>query len=114
MLPKKIYHAADDVERHTLESISTKLDNFNEGASVEDIQAELYNIARAVPRYQDLTAKGSTPERPGVSNEFFNMIYRILLGEEKGPRFGSFITLYGINNTKVLIADALNGKFLNR
>ena len=114
VLPKKIYHAADDVERHTLESISTKLDNFNEGTSVEDIQAELYNIARAVPRYQDLTAKGSTPERPGVSNEFFNMIYRILLGEEKGPRFGSFITLYGINNTKVLIADALNGKFLNR
>ena len=54
-------------------------------ASAEEIQHALYDIARPIPRYQDMRAKGATPERPGVSNEFFNMIYAVLLGEERGP-----------------------------
>ena len=57
-------------------------------------------------------AKGATPERPGVSNEFFNMIYAVLLGEERGPRLGSFIALYGIEETRALIAKALAGEFV--
>jgi len=63
-----------------------------------------------VPRYQDLKAKGATPERPGVSNDFFNMLYAVLLGEEKGPRFGSFAALYGVQETRALIARALAGE----
>ena len=51
----------------------------------EDIQAALYDVARPIPRYQDLKAKNATPERPGVSNEWFNTLYRVLLGEERGP-----------------------------
>jgi lysyl-tRNA synthetase class I len=52
------------------------------------------------------------PERPGVSNEFFNMLYQVLLGEDRGPRFGSFVALYGVEETRALIADALAGKFV--
>jgi len=63
-----------------------------------------------VPRYQDLKAKGATPERPGVSNAWFAAIYEVLLGESKGPRFGSFIALYGIEETRALIAKALAGE----
>jgi lysyl-tRNA synthetase class 1 len=33
----------------------------------------------------------------------------VLLGESKGPRFGSFIALYGIEETRGLIAKALAG-----
>ena len=65
-----------------------------------------------IPRYQDMSAKGATPERPGVSNEFFNMIYAVLLGEERGPRLGSFIALYGIEETRALIAKALAGELV--
>ena len=79
-------------------------------ASAEDIQTALYDIARPIPRYQDLKAKGATPERPGVSNEWFNMLYQVLLGESRGPRFGSFVALYGIAETRQLIADALGGR----
>ena len=57
-------------------------------------------------------AKGATPQRPGVSNEFFNMIYAVLLGEARGPRLGSFIALYGIEETRALIANALAGELL--
>ena len=76
------------------------------------IQTGLYDVARAEPRYQDFNAKGATPERPGVSNDFFNMLYEVLLGEKRGPRFGSFVALYGVAETRKLIADALAGVFL--
>ena len=47
-----------------------------------------------------------------MSNEFFNMLYQVLLGENRGPRFGSFVALYGVKETQALIADALSGKFV--
>jgi len=108
--PAKSYRAADEVEREVLQKINETLCDM-EGASAEEIQSSLYDVARAVPRYQDFAAKGATPERPGVSNDFFNMLYEVLLGENKGPRFGSFIALYGVAETRKLIEDALNGAF---
>ncbi len=110
--PAKTYRAADDVERGVLEKLSQTLGSLPKDASAEDIQSALYDIGRAVPRYQDLKAKGATPERPGVSNDFFNMLYEVLLGESRGPRFGSFIALYGIPETRELIGKALAGDFL--
>ena len=110
--PKKRYRAADEVERAALESVAAKLATLPADASAEEIQHALYDIARPIPRYQDLNAKNATPERPGVSNEFFNMLYAVLLGEERGPRLGSFIALYGIEETRELIAKALAGGFV--
>ncbi len=92
--------------------MSAKLAALPTQASGEEIQHALYDIARPIPRYQDMGAKGATPERPGVSNEFFNMIYAVLLGEERGPRLGSFIALYGVEETRALIAKALAGEFV--
>ena len=62
-----------------------------------------------MPRYQNMKAKGATPERPGVSNDWFAMLYQVLLGEQEGPRFGSFVALYGVAETRALIAQALAG-----
>jgi lysyl-tRNA synthetase class 1 len=38
----------------------------------------------------------------------------VLLGENRGPRFGSFIALYGIEPTRKLIADALSGELARK
>jgi lysyl-tRNA synthetase class 1 len=108
--PKKRYRAADAVERGALEAVSAKLTALAPETSAEEIQHTLYDIARPIPRYQDLNAKGATAERPGVSNEFFAMLYAVLLGEERGPRFGSFVALYGVDETRALIAKALAGE----
>ena len=83
-----------------------------ESATADEIQHALYDVARPIPRYQDHSAKGATPARPGVSNDFFNMIYAVLLGEERGPRLGSFIALYGLDETRKLIDKALAGDFV--
>ena len=107
--PKKRHRAPDDVERAALEALSDALAKAPADAPAEDLQAILYDVARAIPRYQDFNAKGATPEKPGVSNAWFNSIYEILLGESKGPRFGSFIALYGVDETRALIDAALKG-----
>ena len=107
--PAKTYRLPDEVEADALRQLDAMLEALPAGASGEDIQGGLYDVARPIPRYQDLKAKGATPERPGVSNDWFNMLYQVLLGENRGPRFGSFVALYGVNETRALIAKALAG-----
>jgi lysyl-tRNA synthetase class 1 len=108
--PKKKFRAPDEVEAGALQALSDALAKAPPDAKAEDLQVLLYDVGRSVPRYQDLTAKGATPDRPGVSNAWFGAIYQVLLGEERGPRFGSFIELYGVENTRALIAKALKGE----
>jgi lysyl-tRNA synthetase class 1 len=37
-----------------------------------------------------------------------------LLGQPQGPRFGGFIELYGVENTRKLIDRALNGELVGK
>ena len=39
--------------------------------------------------------------------DWFQVLYETLLGSSQGPRMGSFIALYGIDNSRKLIAEAL-------
>jgi lysyl-tRNA synthetase, class I len=110
--PKKRYREVDEVERGVLTAISSMLSELSADASADEIQHALYDIARPIPRYQDHSAKGATAARPGVSNDFFNMIYAVLLGENQGPRLGSFIVIYGLDETRELINKALAGELL--
>lgn len=107
--PTKKFKAPDDVETEML----TKLDEVLAGLPAEtdggDIQNAIYDIGRNIERYQN-TAKPGPDGRPGVAQTFFSAIYQVLLGQEKGPRFGSFIALYGIPETRSLIAKALAGE----
>ncbi|WP_208435641.1 lysine--tRNA ligase [Bartonella phoceensis] len=104
--PNKKFRAADDDERATLAQIDKKLASLPETADSNMIQNALLDVARLIERYQDHSKK--SPEGgPGVSNVFFQMLYEVLLGQERGPRWGSFIALYGINEMRALIAEAL-------
>jgi lysyl-tRNA synthetase class 1 len=42
--------------------------------------------------------------------DWFSGLYEVLLGASQGPRFGGFIALYGIEETKALIAQGLAGE----
>ncbi|MCE7029372.1 lysine--tRNA ligase [Jiella avicenniae] len=106
--PAKRFRAPDEVERGALEALDAKLAALPEDADGEAIQNAMLDVARPIERYQDLKKKG--PEGgPGVSVEWFQALYQILLGQEKGPRFGSFVALYGIGETRSLIRQALDG-----
>ena len=107
--PTKTFRAPDDVERATLAALSEALATLPTDASSEVIQGASLDVARVVERYQDLE-KLNAEGKPGVSMAFFQMLYQVLIGQERGPRFGSFAALYGISETRKLIADALDGK----
>ena len=110
--PTKKFRAPDAVERETLEKIDQTLANLPADADAHTIQNALLDIGRVTERYQDHNKK-SPDGGPGVSVSFFQMLYEILIGQERGPRFGSFIALYGIHETRGLIAKALAGKLVN-
>jgi len=108
---QKTYRAPDDVERAALEALSAAFADLPADANNEAIQNAALDVARTVERYQDHTKKSPTGG-PGVSGEFFQMLYQVLIGQERGPRFGSFAALYGVENTRQLIAKALAGDLL--
>jgi lysyl-tRNA synthetase class 1 len=108
VLPKKVFRRPDDVERKALESLDKKLADLPAGADPDTIQSAILDVARAIPRYQDQERKGPTGG-PGVSVVWFSTLYEILLGQERGPRIGSFVAIYGIPETRTLIARALSG-----
>ena len=44
--------------------------------------------------------------------EWFSCLYEILLGQKEGPRMGTFIAIYGCNETIDLIHTAIEGKLI--
>ena len=108
--PSKTYRAADETEAAAFKALDASLAALEEGASAEQVQDAALDVARAIPRYQNMAAKGATPERPGVSGEWWKAIYQVVFGEDQGPRFGSFAAIYGIPETRALLAKALAGK----
>ena len=65
----------------------------------------VYEVGRREPFLDQ--KKKAKDGKPGVSLDWFNMLYQVLLGQEKGPRFGSFVAVYGLQNTVDMIDGAL-------
>ena len=66
---------------------------FGLDSSSETIQTEIYEIGKK-HNFENLKF-------------FFKLIYQVLLGQDQGPRLGSFIKLYGIKKTIKLIDEVL-------
>ena len=82
-------------EALALTALDEKLAATSEAAAAEEIQTIVYEIGKD-PHY-------------GFENlrDWFKALYETLLGSSQGPRLGSFIALYGVANTRRLIAEAL-------
>lgn len=85
--------APTEVERAALERLDADLAAMPADASAEDIQNAVYEIGKTAG-FESL-------------RDWFKACYETLLGTAQGPRMGSFIALYGIDNTRKLIAEAL-------
>ncbi len=105
VLPTKRFREATTSERTALTDLRDALARLPDDATAEDIQNVVYEIGRREP-FLD-TAKKGKDGRPGVSLDWFNMLYQVLLGQEKGPRFGSFVAVYGLSNSIAMIDAAL-------
>src|SRR3954447_9012951 len=105
--PGKMFREPTDGECVALQDLRDALSQLPATASAEEIQAVVYEIGRREP-FLDKSGKGKTKDgKPGVTLDWFNMLYQVLLGQEKGPRFGSFVAVYGLANTVDMIDGAL-------
>jgi lysyl-tRNA synthetase class 1 len=105
VLPTKRFREPSAAERAALTDLRDALAQLAADATPEQIQEVVYEIGRREP-FLDTKKKGKDG-KPGVSLDWFNMLYQVLLGQEKGPRFGSFVAVYGVNNTIDMIDGAL-------
>ena len=82
-------------EAQALAALDEELAATSDDATAEELQNLVYEIGKD-PHY------GFEQLR-----DWFKCLYETLLGSSQGPRMGSFIALYGIANTRKLIAEAL-------
>jgi lysyl-tRNA synthetase, class I len=107
VLPAKEFREPSATERAALIDLRDALSQLPADASAQTIQDVVYEIGRREP-FLDKTGKIKTKDgKPGVSLEWFDMLYQVLLGQKKGPRFGSFVAAYGIQSTIDMIDGTL-------
>ena len=96
--PNKKYRAPTDQERAALQELHDELGKVTL-TDAETVQNLVYE----------------TGKKHGFANlrDWFKALYEVLLGQEQGPRMGSFIALYGVAETRKLIARALAGEDLS-
>lgn len=97
--PSKRFRAPSDQERAAMETLVAKLKALPPGADAEAIQNEVFEVGKAA---------GFEPLRA-----WFSALYEVLLGQSQGPRFGSFVAIFGIDRTVDLIERALAGELVS-
>jgi lysyl-tRNA synthetase, class I len=105
VLPTKKFREPEAAERAALLDLRDALSQLPHDATAEKVQDVVYEIGRREPFLDH--KKKAKDGKPGVSLDWFNMLYQVLLGQEKGPRFGSFVAVYGLQNTIDMIDGAL-------
>lgn len=96
--PSKRYRLPDELERAALIDLIGVLERMPGSSSAEELQTEVYEVGKRHP-FPDLRS-------------WFKAIYEILFGQSQGPRMGSFIALYGLDETISLLKKALAGELV--
>ena len=96
--PQKKYRLPNEKERKGITELINTLSTLNNETSSDDIQAIVFAIGKKL-QYENL-------------REWFKGLYETVLGQSEGPRMGSFIKLYGIEQTKKLLEDVILGNLV--
>lgn len=104
----KHYVVPEGAIREALVALDAALAEMPASANADEIQTIVFDIGRKY--FPDPAKKGPDGNPPGVSLDWFRGLYQVLLGQDQGPRFGSFVAIYGIPETRERIARALKGE----
>ena len=96
--PNKQYRAPSEMERAALADLLAELEALPDDATGEAVQNQVYEVGK---RHDFVELRA-----------WFKALYEILLGQEQGPRMGSFMSIYGIEESRVLLRRALAGEDL--
>jgi len=93
--PTKRFRPPTEKEREAMGALARALAAAPAGASAEELQNITYEIGKSY-KFEPL-------------RDWFRALYEVLFGEPQGPRFGSFVALYGVRETVALIENAVAG-----
>jgi lysyl-tRNA synthetase class 1 len=82
-----------ETEAAALRDLDAELAKLSGDADAEAIQHLVFEVGKRHP-FESL-------------RHWFQALYETLLGSSQGPRMGSFIALYGVDNSRKLVAEAL-------
>ncbi|MEJ6390554.1 lysine--tRNA ligase [Gymnodinialimonas ulvae] len=118
--PTRVFRAATDQERGAMEELVACLGDADKALDV--IARKNAQEGKDMPlpevNWHDDEFLQSIVFAIGKTHGFdplrawFSGLYEVLLGASQGPRFGGFIALYGIEETKALLEDGLAGRLL--
>lgn len=84
----------DENEIKIFNELIIRLQAMKDETDAETIQTEIYQIGKDF-KFENL-------------RDWFKLIYQVLFGKDDGPRFGTFVAIYGIEKTIRLIESRLN------
>jgi lysyl-tRNA synthetase, class I len=93
--PKRRLRAPTPDERASLADLDQRLAALPATADIKAYEAEVYEAGKANGYADNLRG-------------WFGVLYECLFGQSTGPRMGSFIALYGVAETRALIAGAIS------
>ncbi len=94
--PTRKFRPPSAPERAALDDLAAALAKLPAGATAEVYQNEVFEVGKRHFAKEQL-------------RQWFQALYEILLGQSQGPRFGSFVALYGRDETIRLIERGLQG-----
>lgn len=94
--PNKSFRKATEQEARAFSALIEKLRGLDGKTAGEDFQSLVY-------------ATGMEHGYENNLRDWFQALYQVLLGQSQGPRFGSFIALYGVKETISLLSEGING-----
>jgi lysyl-tRNA synthetase class 1 len=97
--PKRVFRLPTDTERAAMADLLAGLRGWGDQAVEDEALMSLVRDTGKAHGYEQL-------------RDWFKAIYEVVLGSSEGPRLGSFIALYGVDESAALIERALAGEFV--
>ena len=93
ILPNKKYRNPSDKEKIGFKKLIEVLKTSSTDEEPEEIQTKIYEIGMSL-KFENL-------------KDWFSAFYQVILGQDQGPRLGSFIKFYGLKKTILLLEEKL-------
>ena len=81
-------------EKLIFKDLASRMSKIGDNADPEVYQTEIYQVGKDY-KFENL-------------RDWFKLIYQVLFGKDDGPRFGTFVAIYGVNETIKLINEKIN------
>ena len=97
--PSKTFRLPDDKEKAAMSDLVAKFRELPADTRDSDVLQNLVFEVGKVHEFEPLRA-------------WFQALYEVLLGQSQGPRFGSFVAIFGLERTIALLEQGISGELV--